>query len=258
MALKEHPYFPLYIQDFLTDEKLVECSAAATGVYIRLLCIMHKSEQYGKVLLGQKDKQNEKQILNFAIKLARQMPYHLDDILLGLEELISEKVVYIEGDFLCQKRMIRDNEISIIRSKTGKLGGDATKNKSKKFALAKSEANEEANTEYENETIVLDNKYNGVVIYNAEETILASPIDFERICMTTGNKPEDAKKSLRKYHLYLEEKEQYPKGRKAVLAGFEKWLMNETQFTKGKTIEPSSAYLSDLENKRKNFKPIDQ
>ena len=43
MALRDQPYLPLYVQDFLTDEKLAECSAMATGVYIRLMCIMHKS-----------------------------------------------------------------------------------------------------------------------------------------------------------------------------------------------------------------------
>ena len=70
----------------------------------------------------------------------------------------------------------------------------------------------------------------GVVVYNAEESILANPVQFERICVTTGKTKEYAKDSLHKYHLYLEEKEQYPKGKKAVLAGFEKWLLNEKNF----------------------------
>ena len=57
MALRDQPYLPLYVQDFLTDEKLIECSASATGVYIRVMCIMHKSDPYGMILLKQKDKQ---------------------------------------------------------------------------------------------------------------------------------------------------------------------------------------------------------
>ena len=44
MALREQPYLPLYVQDFLTDEKLNECSAESTGVYIRLMCIMDKAQ----------------------------------------------------------------------------------------------------------------------------------------------------------------------------------------------------------------------
>ncbi len=58
MALRNQPYFPLYVQDFLTDEKLAECSAESTGVYIRLMCILHKSEEYGCILLKTKRQAN--------------------------------------------------------------------------------------------------------------------------------------------------------------------------------------------------------
>jgi len=36
--LKKLPYFSLYVQDFLTDEKLMECSALATGICIKTIC----------------------------------------------------------------------------------------------------------------------------------------------------------------------------------------------------------------------------
>jgi uncharacterized protein YdaU (DUF1376 family) len=74
MALRNQPYIPLYVQDFLTDEKLIECSAQSTGVYIRLMCIMHKSEDYGKILLKQKDKQSDKQIKKILQKGKNAMP----------------------------------------------------------------------------------------------------------------------------------------------------------------------------------------
>lgn len=152
MARRDQPYLPLYIQDFMTDEKLAECSAKATGVYIRLMCILHKSDYYGKILLKQKDKQSDNQIQNFASKIAKQMPYSESEIYTSLNELLDEKVVEIEGDFLIQKRMVRDNELSLIRSQSGSKGG---KNSVKKFAQAKSKANSkakhQANTEYENE-----------------------------------------------------------------------------------------------------------
>lgn len=145
MALRDQPYIPLYVQDFLTDEKLIECSANATGVYIRLMCIMHKSEEYGTILLKQKDKQSSNQIQNFALKLVKQMPYTIDDIMDGLSELVSEQVVVIEGDFLKQKRMIYDNLLSIKRANAGSKGG--------KFAQAKIKANLQANTENEIENV---------------------------------------------------------------------------------------------------------
>ena len=77
MALRNQPYFPLYVQDFMTDEKLNECSAKANGIYIRLMCIMHKSEEYGTILLKQKYKQNESKSENliFAVMLFPSLKY---------------------------------------------------------------------------------------------------------------------------------------------------------------------------------------
>jgi len=154
MALRDQPYLPLYIQDFMTDEKLIECSASTTGVYIRIMCIMHKSEQYGTILLKQKHKQTDKQILNFASQLAKSLPYDLFEIEKSITELLDEKVIEIDGDLMIQKRMVKDNDISVKRSNSGSLGGKKTQNKTKttinKFAKAKIEANTEYETVIEN------------------------------------------------------------------------------------------------------------
>lgn len=149
MALRDQPYLPLYIQDFLTDEKLMECSASATGVYIRLMCIMHKSEKYGTILLKQKDKQGTKQVNNFASKVAKQMPYSLDVIENGLEELINEDVLQVDGDLLIQKRMVKDCNTSELRASAGAKGGSKTQQNNHSFASNFAKANNKANTEYE-------------------------------------------------------------------------------------------------------------
>jgi hypothetical protein len=151
MSLRDKPYLALYVQDFLTDERLNECSASATGVYIRLMCIMHKSEEYGKILLKQKDKQSDKQILNFASKLAKHMPYTTKVIEDALNELISEGCLSIQGDSLNQKRMISDEDLSVKRSLAGKLGGESTQKSKRDFALAKDEANYKANADNDND-----------------------------------------------------------------------------------------------------------
>lgn len=172
MALRNQPYLPLYVQDFMTDEKLNECSASANGVYIRLMCIMHKSENYGQILLKQKYKQNEnkfddllkqkfkqtdKQILFFAYQLQKNMPFSIEEIASGLEELLREKVVQIENDVLFQKRMVKDGMLSDKRASAGSKGGKqsillkqnqeicSSKN------LSKIKANSENEIEYENE-----------------------------------------------------------------------------------------------------------
>lgn len=123
MALRNQPYLPLYVDDWISDEKLIECSAESQGVYIRIMCYMHKSDEYGTILLQQKDKQTNNQIKNFATKLAKRMPFETSVIENAINELVIERVLIIQDDKLLQKRMVRDNTISLERSKSGKKGG---------------------------------------------------------------------------------------------------------------------------------------
>lgn len=123
MALRNQPYLPLYIQDVLTDEKLIECSAESHGVYFLLLCILHKQENYGLLCLKEKYKQNQSKEFEFACMLSKQMPFTEQTIHKALIELVSEKVIHIDGDTMYQKRMVKDGEISVIRSESGKKGG---------------------------------------------------------------------------------------------------------------------------------------
>ncbi len=149
MALRNQPYIPLYVQDYLTDEKLNMCSAASQGIFIKIMCMMHKSDEYGIILLKQKDKQNQSTCLNFATKLARLLPFDKAELKLAIQELVEEKVLYINGDKLYQKRMIYDNKISIIRAESGSKGGKKTQ---KDFAKAKIKAS----TEDESEIVIED------------------------------------------------------------------------------------------------------
>lgn len=148
MALRDQPYLPLYVQDFLTDEKLMECSAQATGVYIRLICLMHKSETYGQIKL--KNNSGDK-LKAFASQLAKHFPYDFHIVEKSLAELLNERVLTMEGDFLTQKRMVKDNQISLLRANSGKIGGKKTQESyfAKANAKAKNEANHQANPEYE-------------------------------------------------------------------------------------------------------------
>lgn len=155
MALRNQPYIPLYVQDYLTDEKLNMCSTSAQGVYIKIMCTMHKSTDYGTILLKQKEKQSQSTYKNFAKKLAKLLPFELDTIMDALKELIEEKVLYVNGDRLCQKRMIRDNKISEIRAKSGSKGGKKTQ---KGFAKANIKANPESESEYVNKDINIEFK----------------------------------------------------------------------------------------------------
>jgi hypothetical protein len=155
MARKDKPYLPLYIQDFMTDEKLIECSASATGVFIKIMCVMHKSIPYGTILLKQKDKQidkqntkqSEEQTFYFAYKLVKHLPWSLPIVLSSLTELLNEGVLHINGDHLIQKRMYDDGILSEKRSKSGKKGGKSTQKSIHKVASVFAKAKVEANTD---------------------------------------------------------------------------------------------------------------
>lgn len=202
MSLRNQPYIPLYVQDFLTDEKLMECSASATGIYIRLMCILHKSDEYGIILLKQKDKQKESTCLNFAYKLAKFMPYTVDEILAGLTELKNEGVIEIDDDKLTQKRMIKDNAISEARALAGYKGGKKTqfaKAKPKANGKAKGEANSEYEIEYENESVFvefkrwLDYKKGRNEKYKTKESL---QLAYNKLVKLSGNVPEVAKEVI--------------------------------------------------------------
>lgn len=142
MLKKDLPYLKLYVQDFMTDEKLVQCSAEANGVYIWIMLLMTKSETYGKILLRQKFKQTVKQktskhqakreakdkhllgvCFSFAKQLAKHLPFEAVTIENSLYELLFENVLQVDGDYLVQKRMVKDAQISDIRAVAGKKGG---------------------------------------------------------------------------------------------------------------------------------------
>lgn len=167
MALRNQPYLPLYVNDFISDEKLIRCSAETTGVYIRLLCQMHKSEEYGKFIIKDKDKKSDNVVEDFAKIFGLYAPYSFDVIFNSLNELIEEGILFIDGNKLCQKRMIKDNELSEKRAISGKMGanikyGDGICHSK---SSDKSQANTLANAEYEYDNKDEDNNINIILNY---------------------------------------------------------------------------------------------
>ena len=112
--------------DFLTDEKLRECSAESVGVYIMLMCVMHKQEEYGTIALREKDRKSADIISDFSAKLAKHLPFGEGVIYRAIQELLAEGVVRKDGEKLIQKRMVRDADISDKRSTAGRKGSATT------------------------------------------------------------------------------------------------------------------------------------
>ena len=136
MPLTNQPYLPLYVGDWLTNNKLKMCSAPAHGLMINIMCIMHKENEYGTLTLKQNFKQNPDACLNFASYLARLLPFERGEIYSSLKELIEESVLYIENDKLICKRMVEDAELSNLRAKIGSEGGKKTQEKNRNYAKA--------------------------------------------------------------------------------------------------------------------------
>lgn len=154
MALTDQPYIPLYVRDWLTNNKLKMCSLHAHGLMINLMCLLHKEDSYGEILLNQKFKQNESNIQNFALMFARMLPFAREEIITALLELVNENVLVIEGDKLICRRMVKDASLSKIRASSGKKGGRKAKKKDDEFCLtknaSKTQAKVQAKPEYEN------------------------------------------------------------------------------------------------------------
>ena len=164
MARKDKPYLSLYVQDFMSDEKLRECSAESVGVYIFVMCVLHKSDTYGSMKI--KDKYF---CLDFAYTFAydfaspcasmlvRHLPFSEETIRNSLVELIKEGVLSIdmENNILYQKRMVNDGLLSETRAEAGSKGGKISKRSSKD--VSKTKANSQANTQA-NTDIDIDNE----------------------------------------------------------------------------------------------------
>jgi hypothetical protein len=158
MALRNQPYIPFYVQDYLSDEKLSCCSLQTQGVYIRIMCALHKSETYGGILFKQIPKQNFSSSKYFAFILSKQIGISTDEVSSAVEELLFFDVLKVEQkngiDFLFQKRMVKDFEISEARKKAGKKGGGNPilfKQKNKQTDKQNPKQVDKQNPEYESE-----------------------------------------------------------------------------------------------------------
>lgn len=163
MALRDQPYLPLYVDDFISDEKLRLCSAEAHGVYILILLNMHKMDEYGVIKLSRRDKKSDSQIKNFASLLLALLPFDFDVIESSLDELVDRGVLTIEGDTLYQKRMRKDGKLSETRALAGSKGGKGqakrkqNESKSSSKSKAKNEQNPVVVIVNDNEDIDIDN-----------------------------------------------------------------------------------------------------
>ncbi|MDE1871829.1 MAG: hypothetical protein KGI06_06350, partial [Candidatus Micrarchaeota archaeon] len=112
------PAFQFYPGDWRKDPAVQALSFEERGIWVELLCLMHESEQRGKLLLGGQPYPED--------RLARALG--IDILLMGkvISTLITLNVASRcpeTGALIC-RRMVRMEEISSIRSKSGSKGGN--------------------------------------------------------------------------------------------------------------------------------------
>lgn len=193
MALRNQPYFPLYVQDYLTDEKLNMCSWSTQGIYIKILCILHKQSSYGSILFKQNYKQNESTINYFASILIKNLPCQFENMVEALGELIDNEVLIIDDLGLHQKRMVKDGQISDERSKAAKKGGG-----NPNLFKQNSKQTDKQNTEYEYEVENIINKDKKVLeqkLKKYQEHLLKQTVS-DRLGMNLCVKPNEIKQVI--------------------------------------------------------------
>ena len=111
------PSFAFYPADWLNDIKLQSCSLQAQGLLVNLMCLMHQSDRYGYVLING--------LIPPDKEVTRLLRLHHKTYQARLKELLEKGVLCRDKDgAIFSKRMVEDEKLRGVRSKTGKMGGN--------------------------------------------------------------------------------------------------------------------------------------
>lgn len=115
------PAFQFYPNDWLSDMNLRMCSVSTRGIWIDLLCLMHKSKKYGFLVQKVDGKWS-----NMSPKIIQKLTgLTTKRIINGLRELAKNDVIkYDENGLIYSKRMVKDQALRDVRKKAGSLGGN--------------------------------------------------------------------------------------------------------------------------------------
>lgn len=111
------PAFQFYPADWRKDIGVQSLSYHDRGVWFEILCLMHESEQRGKLLLNGKPMPNE--VLSRILGLDKQGLHQ------ALERIKAVGVTSVdESGALINRRMVKDEHIRQVRKKAGEQGGN--------------------------------------------------------------------------------------------------------------------------------------
>lgn len=114
---EKQPWFKFYPQDWRGDEELRSCSIGARGLWVEMLCVMHKAEPYGHLLINGKQVLPRQMAKLAGISDAECMKYILELESAGVYSRADDKSVY-------SRRMVRDKAKAEQAKQWGKGGGN--------------------------------------------------------------------------------------------------------------------------------------
>lgn len=111
------PAFQFYPADWKKDIKVQSLSFEERGIWFEILCLMHESEERGKLVINKKpmDEEMISRLISCEISLLQQT----------LKKILFLRVAYKDKNgIIFNKRMVNDEKIIKIRRKCGKKGGN--------------------------------------------------------------------------------------------------------------------------------------
>lgn len=113
----KRPAFQFYPADWRKDTELQSCGIAARGLWHELLCIMHECEPYGHLTVSGAPATDA--------QAARLAGVDLRDYRKLLAELFAAGVPgKTDAGIIYSRRMVRDEQLRMVRAEAGKLGGN--------------------------------------------------------------------------------------------------------------------------------------
>ena len=114
---KSYPWFKFNPADWLTNIDLRSCSCAARGTLVDLMCLAHRHENYGTIILFDTPDERKKIAKSLSISI-RTFDKHIADL------LQMQRICLSNDGHMYIKRMINDHAKASKDSKNGSKGGN--------------------------------------------------------------------------------------------------------------------------------------
>ena len=168
----KHPWLKFYTNDWLSDEALRACSFGAKGLWINMLCLMHKSQKRGHLLINNRAPSMS--------ELARMVGGSEDEIIPLLNELKNAGVFTQNGDgIVVSRRMVRDDKKARKCAAAGRKGGGNPKLQPQTTFIGESKGGDKGGSKGTSGLWHIDSSGEGGVGETPERPPLPSPLDTQ-------------------------------------------------------------------------------